>query len=355
MIEETVKRALGRCRDARARGSYAAPHIRAALTAKEKREVDELWGGVWPKPDYGWHEHYKAVNGEFDARYVPKDVFYLDMLPRLTNTALSTAWADKAYYPERFPDTRFPVQLLACIDGNLYGGELKPMSWEEAWAELMPRGRVFVKPSVGSSVGRGAFKLDMGDVPDPSALEAALSGSGLNYVVQELVVQNEAFAALNESSLNIIRVNSVRLGREQFFANAAVRFGVPGCATDITFIDGREVARFVGLDREGCMRGFYCDQDGNRGDLADLGIGIGGGSLPGYAEALEMCAGMHGRLHHFGIAAFDVAVDRNGEPVAIEVNLRYPGVVFYQYANGPFFGDRTQDVLGWCRGHSAIA
>lgn len=82
-----------------------------SLTASEKKQVDRLWGGVWTKPSYRWHEHYKSVNGKFDARYLPCDVFYLDVLPKLSNLKLAAAWEDKSYYSERFPDIPFPKLL----------------------------------------------------------------------------------------------------------------------------------------------------------------------------------------------------------------------------------------------------
>lgn len=54
-------------------------------------------------------------------------------------------------------------------------------------------------------------------------------------------------------------------------------------------------------------------------------------------------------MHHFGLVAFDVAIRSNGEPVNVEMNIDGLGSVFYQYANGPFFGDRTEDVIEWCK------
>ena len=43
------------------------------------------------------------------------------------------------------------------------------------------------------------------------------------------------------------------------------------------------------------------------------------------------------------------AIDKDDEPVIVEVNLDGPGSVFYQYANGPFFGNRTENVIEWCK------
>lgn len=304
-------------------------------------------GGVWSKPSFGFHEHYKAVNGEFDPRYLPTDVLYLDMMPRLSDRALAAAWADKAYYCERFPEARFPKLLLACIGGRLVDCELNPVSWYEAYEILREHPAVFVKPSLDSSQGRGAFKLKLHDAHSSSELEAALAASGRDYVVQELIEQNEVLASFNPDSVNIIRMNTVRLGGDPWLANATVRFSVPGQVTDVCYIDGVEITRVAGLGTDGRLRGFCCDQDGKRFGLGELGVAEDA-AIPGYDKAVKLCLDMHRRMHHFGLVAFDVAIDKDGEPIIIEFNLNTPGAVLYQYVNGPFFGERTEEVIEWC-------
>lgn len=347
MDKKAMKAAAARVYMGLRRSEWDAPKVRAALTAAEKTEVEKLWGGVWSKPNYRWHEHYKALNGEFDPRYLPTDVLYLDMMPQLSDRALAAAWADKAYYCERFPEARFPGLLLACIGGKLVDGELRPVSWEDAFGVVRGFSAVFVKPSLDSSQGRGAFKLDVADVHNAVELEAALRRTGRDFVVQELIEQHEVMSSFNPSSVNIIRMNTARLDGEPWLANATVRFCVEGQVTDVCYINGVEITRVAGVGADGRLRGFYCDQDGKRFGLEELGIG-GQAAVPGYDKAVELCLNMHRRMHHFGLVAFDVAIDKDGEPLIIEFNLNAPGAVLYQYANGPFFGERTEEVIAWC-------
>lgn len=116
----------------------------------------------------------------------------------------------------------------------------------------------------------------------------------------------------------------------------------------MTYVGGVETVRVVGLTEERIVRDFFCDQDGNRAPLSGLSSSPGGAVLPGFDCAREVCLAMHRRLHHFGIVAFDVAITDSAEPVIIEMNLGGPGSVFCQYANGPFFGERTEEVIEWC-------
>lgn len=332
----------------RRRAHWAAPKKRIALTSTERKEVEAVWGGVWSKPNYEWHEHYKAVNGEFDPRYMPGDVFYLDLLPRLSDLALSEAWEDKSYYAKRFQEFPFPALRFACIGGRLVDKDLSFISWENAYQAVRDMTAAFVKPSLGSYQGIGAFRLELTDINSPEDLKTRLADCGGNFVVQELIEQADLLSSFNPSSVNIIRMNTVCLNGDAFLANATIRFGVAGSVTDMAHVEGVEIARVAGLSGDGCLRGYFCNQDGDRAPLSELGI-RGEDRVPGFYKAVNCCKELHKQMHHFGLVAFDVAIRSNGEPVIVEMNIDGPGSVFYQYANGPFFGDRTEDVIEWCK------
>lgn len=304
-------------------------------------------GGVWTKPSYRWHEHYKSVNGKFDARYLPCDVFYLDVLPKLSNLKLAAAWEDKSYYSERFPDIPFPKILYACIDDQICDSHLSPCSYKDVWETVVNKQSVFVKPSLGSYQGIGSFILSAVDIGDLDFVEA-LSRTGSNYVIQELIHQHDFFAELNQDSVNIIRINTLNLGQGPTLLNATVRFGISGRVTDMCYVDGVETVRVAGITGDGYLRKEFAWQDGRRSALTTIGFSRGGNKVPGFDEALELCYSLHNRMLHFGLCAFDVAITKDGSPIVVEVNLGGPGVVFYQYAHGPFFGEQTGEVITYC-------
>lgn len=43
--------------------------------------------------------------------------------------------------------------------------------------------------------------------------------------------------------------------------------------------------------------------------------------------------------------SWDVAIDKDAEPVLIEANLQIGDIDILQPVNGPLFGDLTEDVL----------
>ena len=58
------------------------------------------------------------------------------------------------------------------------------------------------------------------------------------------------------------------------------------------------------------------------------------------------CCQLGSRLTSFSrLTSWDLSVNENGEPILIEVNLAYGGLFFHQIANGPVFGDLTEDII----------
>lgn len=317
------------------------------LSRDEKRLVDSQWTGLQPCHTYDWHGWFKQVSGVFDPRYVAPCTYELSIIPRLQNVRLSQAWADKAYYCKRFPQVCFPEEVLYRINGTLLDCDHRIINANAALALVRRYRRVLVKPTIGGRVGRGVSIWDVESMDD-DALEHALAESGSNYVVQDVIEQHELLARLNPSSCNIIRINTLRLGSDVFVLNSIVRFGVVGSCTDVSFIDGKEVLNIVGVTDDGRLHANVFDVHGRARSLETFNVAAGT-PIPGFKQACDLAKQMHKELHHFGIVGFDVAIDRRGEPVVVEYNLTMPGVVFPQYAHGPFFGSLTDDVVQYLR------
>ena len=48
---------------------------------------------------------------------------------------------------------------------------------------------------------------------------------------------------------------------------------------------------------------------------------------------------------HFRLISWDIALDKNNNPIIIEANLKYGEIDFHQLNNGPLFGDDTKEIL----------
>lgn len=327
-----------------ARSYFKIAGVKPDLTAKERAQIRELWGPLGWRGRGEWHAWYKHVSGKFDPRYVPSEVYATEILPRFSNLPLGKAWADKAYFDARFPGVRFPHTILRRIDGLFIGGEYEPVSELTAVRLLSAYEKVFVKPSIDSGVGRGAMVWDISSVSSDSLL-SALRSYGQNYVVQELIAQHPLLSALNDSSINVVRINSFRWREGVAPLNAIVRFGGKGSHTDFWFENGIEMVNIAQVHLDGRIDDAVYSAQGERSPITEYGVDRGA-IIPNFEKALAIVSRMHERqLHHFDIVGFDVAFDGSGHPVIVEFNPSFPGITFPQYACGPMFGDRTEEVI----------
>ncbi len=57
----------------------------------------------------------------------------------------------------------------------------------------------------------------------------------------------------------------------------------------------------------------------------------------------------HSRVPHIHIIGWDIALDENDDTILIEANAIWPGITLEQLCPGPIFGDRTQEVIDYCK------
>jgi D-alanine-D-alanine ligase-like ATP-grasp enzyme len=78
-------------------------------------------------------------------------------------------------------------------------------------------------------------------------------------------------------------------------------------------------------------------------DETENGIKFKDITVPSYDRVVATIEKIHGRMPYFGIVGWDIAVDKDGDPVLIEFNLR-PGQNQIG-CKAPTFGDMTEEVL----------
>lgn len=69
--------------------------------------------------------------------------------------------------------------------------------------------------------------------------------------------------------------------------------------------------------------------------------------IPNYDDWLKIFLSLENRFIKVAkLIAWDLAIDKNGVPVLIEINLPYSGIDLLQIANGPLSGDKTEQIIG---------
>ncbi|MBQ6272833.1 MAG: hypothetical protein IJK63_01260 [Oscillospiraceae bacterium] len=322
-----------------ARDSLKCHSTQSHITSDEKKEIEKVWGGLGFRGNVDWHCLYKTING-FDPFYVPTDIYGTEIIHRLNQQNLLAAWDEKAYYPRFFPEINKPRMIGLRIDGQFYDGDYKIVSPKVMERILLEEKRVIVKPSDGME-GRGIEIWDTNEVDLKKKLESYSS----NFVIQEVLVQHDSLGSLNKSSINPIRVMTLRLNGKIKYLHSIVRFGTPGSITDVSFANGKELIQASSVSREGIINSSYFDADGIKRPRSKLMGGECKLQIPNFDKVIQMGMEIHNGLHHFDLVGSDITVDKNGTPIMIEYNVFWPGPIFPQYCNGPLFGEYSEELI----------
>lgn len=313
------------------------------LTTEQQKEIRDYWGKIsfaYPVSTE-WHQLYSDRSGVFSAKYIPKELHYFFVEYGLIKFDYLRAFTDKNYLDLLFSEIKQPPTVVRCIQGLYYDSKYSPISFEEACAlmcENAPNG-IVIKHSIHSWGGKGIsfFKQTM----DTPYAQQVLSEYGKNFIVQKVISQHPALAAIHSESINTMRIITILLDGELMILSACLRMGVGGSQVDNVSQGGVS----CGIREDGRLRDIGHDRFGNKVLHHPNGFHFEDCVVPNYDTVLDAVKLAAMRVPQFGVASWDFAVDETGTPVLIEYNVGKGGIDIHQFNNGPLYGDKTEKII----------
>ncbi|MBE0675850.1 MAG: hypothetical protein IH591_14415 [Bacteroidales bacterium] len=330
---------------------------------KEGAELRErhlqLWKGYRKSINLDWLDVYTVVSGRQDHRYVPEDIYYTEIEPRLNNKVFSKAWTDKNSY-DLFLGGRvkMPEVVLRCINGVLYTPDFRPAGRPGEYRAFPPayEGRkLIIKPTMDSGGGKAVRVISCSGegvelnprVQGVTTLPQLFGLYGGNFIIQKYIDQHPWFARFNESSLNTVRVLTYRSIRneEPVVLHRLLRAGRPGSVVDNQASGGIACA----INADGRLMSFGVDKAGGRHkgtasiDFSEAGV------VPFMEEITAASLEVASCYRYSRLLGLDFAVSDGGEVILIEVNDSNNEINFFQMSSGPLFGSFTEEVASSCR------
>jgi len=314
------------------------------LTAEQKKQAKDLYA-KYSKFDMNFIEFYTQKTGDFHENYIPADMYYGHIDPYFNDWALAKHMDNKCFYDQwYFKDINIPKTIVKRMNGFWITTEEDKTVYisQKQACELISKQDVFAKPATDSVGGKGVTKIKKGTSVDEIA-SILNSVSDKDIVVQEAVEQSEELNKLSASSVNTIRVLSMLNsdGSVKVYSTV-VRIGINNSIVDNATSGGIT----CGVNSDGRLKPVAYSVDGKRYDEHPTnGVKFDSVVVPNYEKIISMATTLHKEFPHFRILSWDFAVDKNDEPLLIEVNLCYGGIDFHQINNGPLFGDDTNKIL----------
>lgn len=314
---------------------------RYKFSRQNKKDIKRVWGNVKQNPD--WQRFYNSIVREetngFDARYIPLDIQYCYIDDWFNNTQVALAIDDKNMYDLYFHDVNLPKTVMRIIDHKLFDANYCSISLDCAVGLCKSAGRVILKPAVDSSGGHG---IEFWSVEDGEDKLKSMLSCHYNYIIQELIHQHPQMNAIYDGSVNSIRVVTCHYEGVTSVLSAVVRFGSNGAKLDNASLGGM----FCGIKDDGRLKKYAYKKDGTEVEKHPQGAIFSECQIPNYDKCKELVIRLSNRFLRISkLISWDLAVDENGDPVIIEVNLCYGGSDIHQIANGPLYGDKTENII----------
>ena len=291
-------------------------------------------------PKKYWFRLFANEHKPFSEKYIPDDLWYRRIVPHFNNLLFAAALQDKCLLDENFPGIRHPVTPVRNVFGTFYDRDMHLLTASEAARLCLHRGRILVKPSVGSGEGRGINFYDSDAMTEEDMLRI-FSQYGKNFLVQEKLRQHTDLARLSGGSVNTLRINTFLFKNEVRILSTILRTGGTDSEVDNTARGGYQ-CQILPDGHLGPVGFTHHDDRWEYVDAFPTGVRFADVVIPSFDRAVALAKSMAVRTGHFRIIGWDIAVAEDGEPVMLEYNV-IPGQD--QETNGPTFGDLTDEVL----------
>jgi hypothetical protein len=316
----------------------------------------KLWNTLGLKVNSKWLKVYSTVSGKPSYKYVPENIYYNVIEPRLNNRVFSFAYADKNAYNFLFQDENiFPKTMLRKINGTIYDPSYNPVGNPDLETLLNSDEEYIVKPAAETGGGKCVellkFDTNQNDfifskTGTPINLKGISQAYPENFIIQKKIKQHPFFSQFNPSSVNTIRIFTYRsfVTEEIIPLQAILRMGREGSIVDNQASGGIS----CGIDHEGKLNPFAVDKFGNKYDTVNSVSLNSVGKIPFLDEMKEYSKKLGSRMFYSRLNGFDFCTTVEGEVKLLEINTKNIEINFMQMSNGPLFREFTEEVINNC-------
>lgn len=314
------------------------------LSDAQRKEIEDFWRPYRDvSKDMQWFEFYNwCSDGKADIkRYIPDNIYYAEVDFFFTDPRRSYELDDKNLYDMFFYGVNMPATVLRKCKGMLLDKDYHLITLDQAIELCRQAGYVISKPTRNSAGGKGISFIDFSSDGAVDELKKCLEYPR-DLIIQEVVKQHESINRLYAGSINSLRIMSMMIDGEVRIISSVLRMGRDGAKVDNTSNGGL----VVGIQSDGRLREVGFDKTGKKWTKHPQGGVFKDSLIVGYDKCEQLIRDISGRLASTTpLISWDLAVDENGEPMIIEVNLTFGGVNIHQMCNGPIFGDMTEKIL----------
>lgn len=314
------------------------------LTDSMKRDITKLWG-VIPNINYGYigYKAYMQYH-DFTPKFVPSAFYYPYIIRLLNPSKYYTAFENKCLYPKLFQGIDQPETIAMRVNDCHYIGNHICNKNDIIDVLINLNSTVIIKQSIGSCCGRNITLIKSSSSREDIC--SIIDTYPTDFIIQQFVSSSSSTSIFNPTSLNTFRISTLFLNGLISVCSMAIKLGKAGNIVDNIGGDGGGI--MVGINDKGILHDLGVTSSGNIKSQHN-GITFGGKKIDAFSKVIELAKNAHSQFPYCGIVGWDIALDNKNQPILIEANIWWPGTLLEQICSGPFFGERTEEVIEYMK------
>lgn len=306
------------------------------------------------KTDRYFLDFYYSTSLLPDPDFIPATTYQLYVEPALNDARYAKSISDKALYEKVLIGIKTPKTILRKINKFYYNQDYHFVHISDEYINAITSSydKLLLKASVESGGGmniRMFLRENNTLVNGIEPLNTKTLSGFPDFILQEVIIQHEFLKRFNPSSNNTLRIltyKSVK-NNEIHVLHSLLRIGQQGSFMDHDNLGGI----VVGISAEGILNNFGCNVNGIKFSSFN---GINFSEIKGvpFIDVVKaMAITIADQIYYGRLLAIDFSVDRNGNPLMLEINCYGNGICQYQMNNGSLFMEFTKEILDYCEQH----
>ena len=311
-------------------------------------EVKQYWQKYYHKNvDPMLHIAFMNLTGQKDPRIAFSGV-WTEIFPYFNDRNKKQIYHDKNLYDHLIPSHRSVESILKRAHGLYFDNQNNCLEESRALQEILSfKEDLIVKPS-DTDNGKGIKKLKYrADAlyldGENLGLDLLEKRYGPNFSVQRVVEQHPVMAAPHPSSVNTLRMVTLRWKNEIRYLLTFARFGSDNGVQDNAGTGGL----CIGVTDTGEFLNTSIDENCNTyTEHPTTGFSFKEmKSIPNFDYFKSYVKDLHKEILHQDLVSWDIVVGKDGLPVFLEANFMGATWLYQLAAQKSLFGDLTEEVL----------
>lgn len=293
------------------------------------------------------HIAYTNLTGIKDVKILPQRIFRKQLLRVFNDNPLTDIYRDKALYELMFDTKNQVYNVIKRVRRQYYNHDNEPISYLQIFNILIKDSNEYIIKPTDTNNGLGIKKIFVKNeklyIDDLTINSNYLDTEyGYNFVIQRVIKQHENMAYLHPSSVNTLRMVTMRWNNKIEVIYTFARFGHSGDIKDNAGAGGI----VVGVKKDGNFMNYGIQNSKIIYKHPTTGIKIHElKNVPNYSGAKTLARKLHRQILHHNYVAWDITINQNNEPIFIEPNFFGNSWTNQIALQQPMLGEFTAEIL----------